>query len=58
MFAYRQSAAGASSGDVVDSDNVTLNSVQAGSLIVVFFYSFYSGGSYGTVTKIFCTPHQ
>ena len=45
MFAYRQSAAGASS-----SDNVTLNSVQAGSLIVVFFYSFYSGGSYGTVT--------
>jgi hypothetical protein len=47
MFAYRQSAAGASSSDV---DNVTLNSVQAGSLIVVFFYSFYSGGSYGTVT--------
>ena len=46
MFAYRQSAAGASEY----SDNVTLNSVQAGSLIVVFFYSFYSGGSYGTVT--------
>ena len=46
MFAYRQSAAGATEY----SDNVTLNSVQAGSLIVVFFYSFYSGGSYGTVT--------
>lgn len=46
MFAYRQSAA-----EVLEfSDNVTLNSVQAGSLIVVFFYSFYSGGSYGTVT--------
>lgn len=45
MFAYRQSAAGGP-----ESDNVTLNSVQAGSLIVVFFYSFYSGGSYGTVT--------
>lgn len=44
-FAYRQSAA-SSSG----ADNVTLSSVQAGSLIVVFFYSFYSGGSYGTVT--------
>jgi len=48
MFAYRQSAAGAASDP--GSDNVTLNSVQAGSLIVVFFYSFYSGGSYGTVT--------
>ena len=44
-FAYRQSAA-----SEIGSDNVTLNSVQAGSLIVVFFYSFYSGGSYGTVT--------
>lgn len=42
-FAYRQSAAST-------SDNVTLNSVQAGSLVVVFFYSFYPGGSYGTVT--------
>jgi len=42
-FAYRQSAA-----DM--SDNVTLNSVQAGSLVVVFFFSFYPGGDYGTVT--------
>ena len=38
MFAYRQSAAGRE-----EIDNVTLNSVQAGSLIVVFFYSFYPG---------------
>lgn len=43
MFTYRQSAAGT-------SDNVTLNNVQAGSLIVVFFYSFYPGGDYGSVT--------
>lgn len=43
MFTFRQSAQS-------DSDSVTLNSVQAGSLIVVFFFSFYPGGAYGTVT--------
>lgn len=44
-FAYRQSAY-----SEVGVDNVTLNSVQAGSLVVVFFHALYPGGGYGSVS--------
>lgn len=44
-FQYRNSAA-----SNLDTDNVTLNGVQPGSLVVVFFCSFFSGEDYGTVT--------